>query len=162
MNQETKYEKILVRYYSNVLEEVVVETLWAETINKEKGLYKVDNIPFYGANFSSDDIVFAEYDRNEERLTFRKVIEFSGNSTIQVIIINNKVNINEIRAIFNNLECISEALNDKYFVIEIPTKINYKPIFIKLIDLEEKEIISFAEPVLSEKHNNDKTALNKN
>ncbi|MEG0931194.1 DUF4265 domain-containing protein [Algoriella sp.] len=162
MNQETKYEKILVRYYSNVLEEVVVETLWAETINKEKGLYKVDNIPFYGANFSSDDIVFAEYDRNEERLTFRKVIEFSGNSTIQVIIINNKVNINEIRAIFNNLECISEALNDKYFVIEIPTKINYKPIFIKLIDLEEKKIISFAEPVLSEKHNNDKTALNKN
>lgn len=46
MDQETKYEKILVRYYSKVLEEEIVETLWTETIDKEKGLYKIENIPF--------------------------------------------------------------------------------------------------------------------
>ncbi len=152
MDQETKYEKILVRYYSKVLEEEIVETLWTETIDKEKGLYKIENIPFYGPCFSSDDIVFAEYDNDEECLTFRKVIEFYGNSTVQVMIMNDEINRDDIRNIFKNLNCESEALNEKYFVLEIPLQINYKSVFDKLIELQENEFIAFAEPVLSEKH----------
>ncbi len=115
MDQETKYEKILVRYYSKVLEEEIVETLWTETIDKEKGLYKIENIPFYGPCFSSDNIVFAEYDNDEECLTFRKVIEFSGNSTVQVIIMNDEINRDDIRNIFKNLKKMNLLLLQNLF-----------------------------------------------
>ena len=52
MEAEEKSVKILTKYFSDVLDEIVVETLWAEVVDEEKGWYKVDNIPFYGAEFS--------------------------------------------------------------------------------------------------------------
>lgn len=42
-----KFTKILARYQSDLAEKIVVETLWAEEIDTEKGLYKINNIPFY-------------------------------------------------------------------------------------------------------------------
>jgi len=98
--------KILFKFFSNVLDEWTVETMWATTINAEKGLYKLDNIPFY-ASVSCDDIVFAEYDQDEERLTYRKTIEHSGNSTIQVVVVNEEIPANDLREICNNLGCES-------------------------------------------------------
>lgn len=47
MEQET-HKKILFKYYSDYLDEVVSETMWAEIIDLEKGLFKLDNIPFLG------------------------------------------------------------------------------------------------------------------
>lgn len=143
--------KILFKFFSNVLDEWTVETMWATTINAGKGLYKLDNIPFY-ACVSCDDIVFAQYDQDEEMLTYRKTIEHSGNSTIQVVVVNNKIPTNELREIFNNFGCESEKFNEGYFVIEIPAKVNYTPIRQKLIELEEENIISYAEPNLSNNH----------
>lgn len=156
MTTEEKFEKILVRYFSKVLDKEVVETLWAEIIDKEKGIYKIDNIPFYGPEFSSGDIVFAEFDNYEERLTFRNVIEYSGNSTIQVIILDENQDIEKLREEFNNMNCESEGTGTGYFVMEIPFEINYNPIFKKLSELEAKKIISFAEPQISEKHSDEK------
>jgi hypothetical protein len=143
--------KTLFRLFSNLLNEWTVETMWAETINSEKGLYKISNIPFY-ASVSCDDIVFAEYDQDEERLTYRKTIEHSGNSTIQVVVVSNEIPTNDLREIFNNFGCESEKFNDGYFVIEIPAKVDYTPIRQKLIELEEKNIISYGEPNLSNNH----------
>lgn len=143
--------KILFRFFSNVLDEWTVETMWAPTINIEKGLYKLDNFPFY-ASVSCDDIVFAEYDQNEEMLTYKKTIEHSGNSTIQVVVISKEIPTNDLREIFNNFGCASEKFNEGYFVIEIPAKVNYTPIRQKLIELEEKNIISYGEPNLSSNH----------
>lgn len=40
------HTKILFRYYSDLLEDMVVETMWAEIIDLEKGYFKLDNIPF--------------------------------------------------------------------------------------------------------------------
>lgn len=145
-------EKILVRYFSNVLDEIVVETLWTEIIDSEKGLYKIDNIPFYGPEFSSDDIVFAEYDNDEERITFRNVVEYSGNSTVQVIVLDENLNVENLRNEFKKLGCESEGTGNKYFVMEILFDQNYTPIFSKLSELEATEKINFAEPNISEKH----------
>ncbi|WP_177764410.1 DUF4265 domain-containing protein [Flavobacterium sp. I3-2] len=102
-------EKILTRYYSDVLEKETVETLWAEIIDKNKGLFKIDNIPFYGPKFSCGDIIYAEYDNYEERLTFRKVVEPSGNSTIQIIVMDENLDFQKLRNEFKNLGCESEA-----------------------------------------------------
>jgi hypothetical protein len=51
--------------------------LWANTIDEKNGLYRVNSIPFYGPKVASDDVIFAEYDEDEEFLTFRRVVEHS-------------------------------------------------------------------------------------
>lgn len=143
--------KILFRFYSNVLDEWTVETIWAETINREKGLFKLSNIPFYAA-VSCDDIVFAEYDEDEGCLTYRYTVEHSGNSTVQVVIMSKEIITNELRSIFKDFGCESEKFKEGYFVIEIPAKVDYKPIRQKLIELEEDKVICFAEPNLANNH----------
>lgn len=148
---EKKHVKILFRFFSDLLDESTVETMWAETIDLEKGLYKLDNIPFY-ASVSCDDIVFAEYDEDEEMLTFRETIIHSGNSTIQVVVIDKDIVVNDLREIFSSFGCESEKFNEGYFVIEIPAKVDYTPIRQKLIELEEQEIIYYSEPNLSSNH----------
>lgn len=149
-------EKILVRYFSNILDEIVVETLWTNIIDKSKGLYEIDNIPFYGPEFSCGDIVFAEYDEAEERITFREVVKSSGNSTIQVIILDENINVENLRNEFKALGCESERTGNNYFVMEVLYNQNYSQIFNKLTELENTDKISFAEPNISQKHLDEK------
>jgi len=148
---DDKFVKILCRFYSNVLDEWTVETMWTEIVDADKGLYKIDNIPFY-ASIASDDIVFAEYDDTEKMLTYRETVEFSGNSLIQVVIMDKTFVTNDIREIFNSLDCKSEKFKEGYFVIEVLADKSYEPIKHKLSELQDKGIIDYAEPVLSEKH----------
>ena len=130
--------KILFRYHSPVLDEWTVENMWAEIVDAEKGLYKLDSIPFYGPLVASDDIIFAEYDDDEERLTYRRTVENSGNSVIAVVIMDKTTDINSVRDIFNGLGCLSERINDAYFSMEIRADKNYLPIKQKLEELESR------------------------
>ena len=84
--QDDNFVKILFRFYSNVLDMWTVESMWAEVVDREKGLYKIDSIPFY-ASIASQDIVFAEYDNTEKMMTYKKTIKYSGNSLIQVVVL---------------------------------------------------------------------------
>lgn len=143
--------QILFRFFNNVLDEWTVETMWAGKIDSDKGLYKLDSIPFY-APVASDDIVFAEYDETEERLTYRETVDHSGNSTVQVVLLDKRTTINFIRQIFQNMGCLSEKLNEGYFSMEIPADMDYTVIRDKLRELEDTGIISYAEPCLSENH----------
>jgi len=150
--KDDNYAKILFRFYSDILVEWTVETMWAEIVDVDKGLYKLDNIPFYAPLIASDDIVFAEYDDTEKMLTYRRTIEYSGNSTIHVVITDKSIEINSIRDIFKELGCISERVNDGYFSMEILADTDYKPIKQKLDDLENRAIIGYTESCLSNKH----------
>ena len=132
---EEKSVKILFRFYSNVLDESTVETLWAEIVDEEKGLYKLDNTPFY-ASLACNDTVFAEFDETEQMLTYRETVEYSGNSTIQVVIMDENTDIDEVRGVFKTLGGESEKLNDGYFVIDIPADIDYKRIKEKLREVK--------------------------
>jgi hypothetical protein len=152
MTQQDNFVKILFRFYSNVLEQETTEAMWATIVDKDKGLYKLDNIPFYGPLVASDDIVFAEYDETEQMLTYRRTVEYSGNSIIQVVRMDKSKDINDIRKIFEDLGCVSEKINDGYFSMEVLADKDYKPIKQKLTELENKGIIGYAEPCLSEKH----------
>ena len=143
--------KILFRFYSDILESWTVETLWAEIVNADKGLYKLDNIPFY-ASVSCEDIVYAEFDTDEEMLTYRKTIEHSGNSTIQVIVTEKNMDAQELRDQLKSLGCDSEKYSKNYFVLMIPKNVDYKPIREILSDLEKQEKIGYAEPNLAENH----------
>ena len=150
--QDDNYVKILFRFYSDALGEETVETMWATIVDKDKGFYKLDSIPFYAPLIASEDVVFAEFDKQEEMLTYRKTIEYSGNSTIQVVLMDKSKGISSIREVFEKLGCISEKVNDGYFSMEIPALVDYKPIKQKLDNLENKEIIGYAEPCLSGGH----------
>jgi hypothetical protein len=149
--QDDRFVKILFRFYSDVLDEWTVETMWAEIIDEDKGLYEIANIPFY-ASVASNDIVFAEYDKDEKMLTYRETVKYSGNSLIQVVITDKSVVTNDIRDVFNAMGCKSEKFKEGYFVVEILAHKDYKPIKEKLNELQDEGIIDYAEPVLSDNH----------
>jgi hypothetical protein len=144
--------KILFRYHSSVLDEWTVETMWADVVDASKGLYKLNSVPFYGPLVASDDIIFAEYDEDEEMLTYRETIKNSGNSIVTVVIMDKTYDINTIRDIFKDLGCLSERVNDAYFSMEVLVDKNYKPVKEKLTELEDEGIIGYAEPCLSDIH----------
>jgi hypothetical protein len=152
MDSSDNSVKILFRFYSDVLEQETVETMWADIVDEEKGLYKLDSIPFYAPLIASDDVVFAEYDGDELMLTYRETIEFSGNSTVWVVIMNKSTNINDIRKVFEMMGCVSEKINEAYFAMEIPANVDYKVIKQKLKEFEQEEVIGYSEPCLSNLH----------
>lgn|SRR5690606_5182473 len=153
--EDNNFKKITFKYFSDVLEEETIETMWAEIIDEEKGIYRLDNIPFYGPLIASNDIFYAEYDENEENLIFKEVIKSSGNSVVQIIIMKDDYDKEILRKKLLDLGCDSEGINDKYFVIEIPKNIDYHSIKTFLDKYKKNEIIEYAEPILSIKHQDD-------
>jgi hypothetical protein len=149
------HTKILFRYYSDLLEETVVETMWAEIIDLEKGYFKLDNIPFFGPLIATDDIFFAEYDEDEKRLVYRKTIESFGNSILQVVILEKEFDKEIIREKLKSINCLSESLNETLFAVEVLKDTDYAIVKSLLIEYESASIIEFAEPCLSEKHRTD-------
>lgn len=154
MEQET-HKKILFKYYSDYLDEVVSETMWAEIIDLEKGLFKLDNIPFFGPLIATDDIFYAEYDETEERFMHRKTIQNSGNSIVQVAILEKGFDKEIIREKLKAINCLSEGLNETFFAAEIAKDVDYSLVRSLLNEYEAQELIEFAEPCLSEKHRAD-------
>ena len=149
------HKKILFKYYSDYLDEVVSETMWAEIINLEKGLFKLDNIPFFGPLIATDDIFYAEFDETEERFMHRKTIQNSGNSIVQIAILEKGFDKEIIREKLKAINCLSEGLNETFFAAEIAKDVDYTLVRSLLTDYESKEIIEYAEPCLSEKHRAD-------
>ncbi|WP_423736891.1 DUF4265 domain-containing protein [Chitinophaga caseinilytica] len=152
MPQENDHVKILFHVNCDNPEDLVVETLWAIIIEKETGLYQIDNIPFYIPLISCGDIVFAEYDEAEERLVYRQTVKESGNSTIQIELLHDNDRELEIREIFREMGCESEGTAGGYFVLEVPFDMDYTAIKQKLEALRNDQIIDYAESCLSNLH----------
>ena len=144
---EQEYEKILFQFYNNVLDEVTIETIWAVIVDKEKGLYKLDSIPFYASDVAANDIIYAEFDEYQEQLTCRHTVEASGNSTVQVVILDSGNDTNEIREVFDLLGCSSERYSERYFVIDVPGSLNYAVVQDKLTELQNVGISIMQSPI---------------
>jgi hypothetical protein len=149
------HAKILFRYHSDILDEEVVETMWSEIIDLETGIYKLDNIPFYGPLIATDDIFYAKYDENEETVVYKETISISGNSIIQVVILKDNYDKEIIREKLKFMDCLSEGLNEKFFAVEIKKDINYSKVKQFLNECFESDILDYAEPCLSKKHSDD-------
>lgn len=161
MSEETvssdKTCKILFRFYSDVLEKWTVETLWAVAVDIEKGWYRLVNAPCYVKSIACDDIVFAEYDEDEQFLTFREVVMPSGNSTIQVVVMDPSLDTNAIREMFDSFGRSSEKFQERYFAIDLPARLSYRPVKTLLDELFTNDSIDYAEACLSEKHREEVT-----
>lgn len=153
--EEDTHKKILFKYYSTYLEEIVSETMWAEIIDLEKGYFKLDNIPFFGPLIATDDIFRAEYDENEKTFMHKETIESSGNSIVQVLVLEKEFDAAIIREKLKAINCISEVLNDTFFAVEIVRNTDYSLVKSILNEYDSQAIIEFAEPCLSEKHRTD-------
>lgn len=152
--QET-HKKILFKYYSDYLEETVSETMWAEIVDLEKGLFKLDNIPFFGPLIATDDLFYAEFDKDEDRLVYKETIENSGNSIVQVVILEKEFDKEIIREKLKAINCLSEGLNDNFISVEVVRDVDYSIVRSVLNEYESQEIIQYAEPCLSDKHRAD-------
>ena len=149
---EAKTAKILFRFYSDILEQEMEETIWAIVADESRGHYQLDSIPFYVSNIATDDIVYAEYDDTEEMLMYRETIQPSGNSTIWVVVTNEDVDIDEVRAQFDELDCLSEPLSNRFFAMEVKAQTNYLHVKDKLNVLKAEGQIDYTESCLSEQH----------
>jgi len=148
-------QKVLFRFHSEILDEVIAETMWSEIIDAEKGIYKLNNIPFFGPLIATDDIFYAKYDEKEGAIVYKETIETSGNSIIQIVILIDNFDTEIIRERLKEMDCVSEVLNEKYFVAEIKKACNYSAVKQFLNEYSELGILDFAEPCLSKKHSDD-------
>lgn len=152
--QET-HKKILFKYYSDYLEDTVAETMWAQIIDLEKGLFKLDNIPFFGPLIATDDLFYAEFDEEEKRFVYKETIENSGNSIVQVVILEKGFDNEIIREKLKAINCLSEGLNDTFISVEVVRDVDYSLVRSVLGEYESEGIIQYAEPCLSDKHRTD-------
>jgi len=143
---------ILCRLYSDILEDEHSESVKAEVVNEEYGYYKLLNIPFYLPKIAIGDIVWAEFKAIEGKLTYRKTIEYSGNSTVHVVVTDDEYTITDICQEFELLGCKSRVLNNKYLGLIIPVEVDYYPAKQLLELLEKNKVIGYAESSLSQKH----------
>jgi hypothetical protein len=151
--------KILFRFYSDILDQETSEILCGEVVNKEFGYYKIDKIPFYAPKLAIGDTVWAEHNQREGMLTYRKTVQQSGNSTIQVIIIDDGNEFNNICGMFENMGCKTAKLNPKYFAVEVPVALDYLLVKLRLDKLAKDKMIGYAESCLSGKHRSDGNLL---
>ncbi|MET0945650.1 MAG: DUF4265 domain-containing protein [Flavobacterium sp.] len=121
----------------------------------EKGYFKLDNIPFFGPLIATDDIFFAEFDEVEQTLVYRETIEISGNSIVQVVILEKGFDKEIIREKLKDINCESEGMNETLFAVEITREVDYFVVKSILNEYVELSVIDFAEPYISEKHRAD-------
>lgn len=150
--EKHKHSKILFRFYSDLMDQEVIEKLEADVVDPERGFYRLVSIPLYTPFVAVGDIVFAEWSDEEEMLAFREKVQASGSSTIWVVRIDDHTEIVDIRGIFEELHCLTRSASDRFFAMEVRENINYLKIRDKLNELKGEGLIDYAEPYLSEQH----------
>ncbi|WP_295676426.1 DUF4265 domain-containing protein [uncultured Mucilaginibacter sp.] len=144
--------EILINYFSNILDDYTSETIQAGVVNEEFGYYQLKSLPIYAPGLAIDDVVWAQYKATESMLVYRKTVEHSGNSTIHAVVLNDLNDPDVMIGLFENAGCLIKKLNAKYFVIGIPSSIQYIPIKSLLDELKRKKVLDYAESCLSNKH----------
>lgn len=128
MNNHSEMVKILFR----VPEEdgsAIVETLWATPLGGDH--YQLDNSPFYAYSGSWKDVVYASFSPEEQRPTFRHVLEKSGHKTIRVIFEQSSVESGDTTVVLKQLlevGCSYEGANPNYVCIDIPPELDLQAI----------------------------------
>ncbi|MFT2009696.1 DUF4265 domain-containing protein [Pontibacter sp. 13R65] len=152
MEEAVQHKEIIFRFHSEIFDQEIEEVLWAIEVDHAEDLYKIDSLPFYVPLIATNDIVRAVYHADEKHLVYKETVSPSGNSTLHVVVTDDNTPIEDIRNKFAPYGCVTEKLNEHYFAMEIPATADYSPIKDLLDELEEQEIIEYAEPSLSEMH----------
>lgn len=150
--EKHKHFKILFRFYSDLMDQEIIEKLEAEAADQERGFYKLTAIPLYTPFVAVGDVVYAEWSDDEGMLTYREKVQPSGNSTVWVVRLDDHTELIDIRGIFEELHCLTRSASDRFFAMQVRENINYLKIRDKLNELKGEGLIDYAEPYLSEQH----------
>ena len=145
--------KIRFEFYNEILEREDVETLWAESVDEEKGYYKLANIPFFVKGFAASDIVKAhKVDKGLPKVI--ELVEASGNSTINVIFFDNQDKeypekiLKSLQRLGAEYEEIGEMITG-YYTLNIPADKPYRAIHNFL--MQESDKLDFREACMGHK-----------
>lgn len=145
-----RYIKVYFEFFNDILEEEYVESVWATVVNEKEGFYRLDNIPFFVTSYASGDTVYAELE--EERLVVKKLVEESGNSTLQIFCYKEET-VEQVQRKLEEFGCGWEGSHlPKYFSVDVPFNIEYEPIRAYLTELEENEILGYREACLAHRY----------
>ena len=104
---------------------------------------------------ATDDLFYAEFDEEEIRFVYKETIENSGNSIVQVVILEKGFDNEIIREKLKAINCLSEGLNDTFISVEVVRDVDYSLVRSVLGEYESEGIMQYAEPCLSDKHRTD-------
>lgn len=145
----------IILTYKNELSELSEEIINAICIDENQDLFQIVEPPLF-ALLAVGDIVNVEYENN--KVYADNLVNQSDNSTIHIISLNRK-------SIFDNV-LLKDTLDDfnlmyryvldkTYMAVNIPKDFNYQNFYSILMKLENENILSFKESVLSQKHRDD-------
>jgi hypothetical protein len=129
--------KVLFRVEYDDTDVADVETLWAYNLGEDN--YKLDNLPYFAYGVSWHDIVYAPYDPDEERATFKHVVSKSGNRTIRVIFGTPVEDKNSSQALLDSLAelgCDFEKATKLLVVVNIPPSVELADVAETLTEAE--------------------------
>jgi len=117
------------------------ESLWATPIGK--GLYRLENVPFFAREVSYQDIVAVE--TVDGRHWFKEVIEPSGSSTLRVVVFDISYRHRVIERLRQYGCSIEVSYTPKLFSVEVPKEAPYDEIIDYLNQGYESEELDYEE-----------------
>ncbi len=151
-DQEMPQVPLLLYYLSEVTGDETAETVQALPVDASKGLYRIAGIPLYAPGLAKGDIVQATAERPDAVLVFRRMLAPSGNSTIQVFVMDHANDAPTLHEIFQDLGCETATTGSGYFVMDVPVHVDYNKVKRQLDDYAFGNILDYAEPCLSAQH----------
>ncbi|MCR5890052.1 DUF4265 domain-containing protein [Hymenobacter sp. J193] len=138
--------KVIFRFFNTVLDEDYVESMWAQIVNQEQGLYQLDNIPFFVTGYALGDVVLVEEEEGE--LVVKDLVVESGNTTLHIIAMQADV-AGSIQQALEKLGCSWEGSHlPGYFSVNVPQTVKYAPIKRYLKQAEKQGALGFREACL--------------
>ncbi len=159
MLEQENFKEVVFQYESNITGEEVSEVLWAESINEEENQFMLYSIPLHGFMIAPGDIFVAETEviDGETVFVFDHVTNYSGNSVIQIIIPEEQ-NTPEVEKHLEALTekgCHTDKINENIILMAVPFEVDFNEVKNVLEGIAATEILDYAEPIISDKHQED-------
>lgn len=139
--------KVVFRFFNTVLDEDYAESLWAQVVDQEQGLYRLDNVPFFVTSYALGDIVLAEME--EGQLIVKGLEEESGNTTLQIMMMQADMK-SDVQQALEKLGCDWEESHlPGYFSVNVPQIVKYAPIKRYLKQVKKQSVVIFREACLA-------------
>lgn len=144
---ETSSVKVVFRFFNTVLDEDYAESMWAQVIDQEQGLYQLDNVPFFVTSYSLGDIVLVETE--DEQLIVKGLEKESGNSTLQIMMMQADMK-SAVQQALEKLGCDWEESHlPDYFSVNVPSAITYAPVSRYLKKAKKQGLLAYREACLA-------------
>jgi hypothetical protein len=132
---------------------VSVESLNALPLGK--GLFKIENAPFFASEISFNDIVRANPTERENQYEFEEVVQASSFTSLSIVILDSIMD-SFLMDLLRGLGCVIEYGEFgvyRILAVAVPASTDYQALRKQLQTLEDRESLSFAELAISKNHN---------